>query len=56
MDSVRRGLREGDISKDMYERLECADCNEQLTTDDDPDTVGSLRVCPNCGETWRQLP
>ena len=56
MDSIRRALREGEIVKDMYERLECADCGEQLETKNDPDDVGSIRACPECGSEWRQLP
>jgi len=56
MDSVRRALREGEISKDMYERLECSDCEEQLLTKNEPDDIGTIRVCPECGTEWRQLP
>ncbi|WP_337589477.1 HVO_0758 family zinc finger protein [Halobacterium hubeiense] len=56
MDSVRRALREGEISKDMYERLECVECEEQLVTKNEPDEVGTVRACPECGTKWRQLP
>ncbi|WP_330166484.1 HVO_0758 family zinc finger protein [Halobacterium sp. KA-4] len=56
MDSIRRALREGEIKKDMYERLECAECDEQLVTKNEPDEVGSIRACPECGQEWRQLP
>ncbi|WP_331456491.1 MULTISPECIES: HVO_0758 family zinc finger protein [Halobacterium] len=56
MDSVRRGLRQDDISKDMYERLTCTQCGEQLVTENNPDDVGSIRACPECGSQWRQLP
>lgn len=56
MDSVRSALRAGEITKDMYERLECADCDEQLVTENDADAIGSIRRCPNCGQRWRQLP
>jgi len=55
MDSVRKGLRAGDIEKDTYDRLICAECEQQLSTQDDPDEVYSLRVCPECGREWRQL-
>jgi DNA-directed RNA polymerase subunit RPC12/RpoP len=56
MDSIRKGLREGAIEKDMYERLICAECGEQLVTKNDPDDIGSVRACPECGGEWRQLP
>lgn len=56
MDSVRKGLRAGDIEKDTYERLVCAACGEQLKTRNDPDAIGSVRFCPDCGAEWQQLP
>lgn len=56
MDSVRKGLRAGDIEKDTYERLVCASCDEQLKTRNDPDAIGSVRFCPDCGSEWQQLP
>ena len=56
MDSIRRALRQGDVTKDVYERLACADCDEQLLTENDPDAVGSVRVCPECDKQWQQLP
>lgn len=56
MDSVRKGLRAGEIEKDTYERLVCAECGEQLKTKNDPDVVGSVRRCPDCGTEWKQLP
>jgi len=55
MDSVRKGLRAGDIDKDTYDRLVCAACGSQLKTRNDPAEVGSVRVCPDCGQSWRQL-
>lgn len=55
MESVQKGLRAGDIEKDTYDRLICAECEEQLSRKDDPDEVWSLRACPNCGREWRQL-
>lgn len=55
MESVRKGLRAGDIEKDTYERLTCAACDKQLTTDNDPDEVGTVRVCPECGQSWKQV-
>jgi len=56
MDSVRRGLRAGDIEKDTYERLACAACEEQLATEAMDDDVGKKRVCPECGSAWREMP
>ncbi|MFB6218697.1 MAG: HVO_0758 family zinc finger protein [Halobacteriaceae archaeon] len=55
MESVRKGLRAGDITKDTYDRLQCARCEAHLSTQDDPDEVGSLRICPDCGREWRQV-
>jgi len=55
MESVRKGLREGALAKDTYERLRCTACEVTLTTKDDPDEVGTIRTCPNCGGAWRQL-
>lgn len=55
MKSVRKGLRAGDIDKDTYDRLLCAECGEQLKLRDDPEEVWSVRQCPNCGREWKQL-
>lgn len=55
MDSVRKGLRADDIEKDTYGRLVCAECEAELGTRDDPDDVGTVRACPDCGSEWRQL-
>lgn len=55
MRSVRKGLRAGEITKDTYDRLECADCGVQLKLRDDPDEVGAVRVCPECGREWRRI-
>lgn len=55
MESVRKGLRAGDIEKDTYERLVCADCDEPLNTRSDPDDVGKVRRCAECGREWQQL-
>lgn len=55
MKSVRKGLRAGELEKDTYDRLVCADCDESLKTENDPDEVGSVRVCPECGERWKQI-
>jgi len=55
MDSVRKALRSGDVEKDSYGRLSCTDCEEPLSTDNDPDEIGKQRVCPECGRTWTEL-
>ena len=55
MNSVRKGLRDGTLTKDTYERLQCTACGATLTTADDPDEVGTVRTCPECGTAWRQL-
>lgn len=55
MESVRKGLRAGDITKDTYDRLQCGVCESQLSTDDDPQEVGSVRTCPDCGREWHQV-
>lgn len=55
MKSVQKGLRDGDIEKDVYDRLVCAECSEQLKTENDPDEIGSVRICPNCEREWQQL-
>ena len=55
MESVRKGLRSGSIVKDTYERLACADCEETLTTENDPDELGTVRACPECGKQWKKV-
>lgn len=55
MDSVRKGLRSGDIEKDTYERLTCSACGEDLGTKNDPEELGIVRHCPSCGEEWRKI-
>ncbi|WP_276271146.1 HVO_0758 family zinc finger protein [Haloarcula litorea] len=55
MDSVRKALRSGDVEKDSYGRLSCTDCGEELGTENDPDEVGKVRVCPSCGSKWKEL-
>jgi len=53
--SVRKGLRDGDIEKDTYERLNCVRCEVTLQTEDDPDELHTVRVCPECGRRFKQL-
>ena len=55
MDSVRKALRSGDLEKDVYGRLNCADCEAELATTNDPDEIGSVRRCPECEEEWKEL-
>ena len=55
MESIRKGLRSGDIEKDTYERLTCSDCGKQLTTENDPEDLGKVRVCPECGRQWKEV-
>ncbi len=55
MDSVRKGLRAGDIEKDTYERLNCAACEVTLETKNDPDALGTVRRCPDCGTEWQRI-
>lgn len=55
MESVRKGLRSGDITKDTYERLICSFCDEPLDTKSDPEEVWRVRRCPDCGREYKQI-
>jgi predicted RNA-binding Zn-ribbon protein involved in translation (DUF1610 family) len=55
MESVRKGLRSGDLEKDTYERLTCAECGQQLGTKNDADAIGTVRFCPECGREWQKV-
>ncbi|WP_168654251.1 MULTISPECIES: HVO_0758 family zinc finger protein [Halorubrum] len=55
MKSTRKGLRDGDLFKDTYERLNCAECEQVLKKQNDPDEVFSVRVCPECGTKFKEL-
>jgi NAD-dependent SIR2 family protein deacetylase len=55
MRSVRKGIRSGELEKDTYQRLTCTECGEQLATENDPDAVGTVRVCRECGTEWEQI-
>lgn len=55
MKSVRKALRDGDIEKDTYGRLLCGDCEKNLQTKNEPSEIGVLRVCPECGEEYKEL-
>lgn len=56
MDSVRQGLRSGEIEKDTYERLTCSECELALKKENDPEKVYAVRICPECGRRWKELP
>ena len=55
MKSVRQALRQGDLEKDTYERISCADCEKPLGTTNDPDRVENIRTCPDCGSEYKEL-
>lgn len=55
MESVRKGLRSGDLEKDTYERLSCSACGEVLKSENDPDEIGTVRICPECGKEWKEV-
>lgn len=55
MQSVRKALRDGDLEKDTYGRLMCADCEKTLKSKNDPDEIGTVRTCPECGGEWQEL-
>ncbi|MFB6069603.1 MAG: HVO_0758 family zinc finger protein [Halanaeroarchaeum sp.] len=55
MESVRKGLRNGDLERDTYDRLVCSECETSLKRRDDPDAVGTVRYCPNCGAEFEQI-
>ncbi|GAB3410828.1 hypothetical protein GCM10027435_01810 [Haloparvum alkalitolerans] len=55
MKSTRKGLRDGDLFKDTYERLNCAACEKVLKKQNDPDKVYSVRICPECEAEFKEL-
>ncbi|WP_331235816.1 HVO_0758 family zinc finger protein [Natronorarus salvus] len=55
MKSVRKALRDGDLGKDTYDRLECAACERALSTRNDPGEIGTVRRCDDCGRRWRAI-
>lgn len=55
MKSVQKGLRDGDIEKDTYGRLSCCECEQNLQTVNDPDQLGHVRRCPECGIEFKEL-
>lgn len=55
MKSIRKALREGELIKDTYERVTCANCEKSLKTENDPDTITTIRRCPDCGKEWKEI-
>lgn len=55
MDTVREGLRDGDIHRGRFERLACAACDRELTLTDDAEVIGNVMTCPGCGSKWQDL-
>lgn len=55
MKSTRKGLREDDLFKDTYERLNCAVCEQTLAKENPPDEIYAIRRCPDCGREWKEL-
>lgn len=55
MKSVRKALRDGELVKDTYERVTCATCEKSLKTTNDPDTITTIRRCPDCGSEWKEI-
>ena len=55
MKTTRKALRDGDLFKDTYERLNCANCEMVLKKQNDPDEVFSVRICPECGVEFKEL-
>lgn len=56
MKSTRKGLRDDELYKDTYGRLNCADCEKTLGTENSPDEVFTVRRCPDCDREWKELP
>ena len=55
MKSVRKALRDGELDKDTYERVICGECEKALKTTNDPDSITTVRTCPDCGKEWKEL-
>lgn len=55
MKTTRKGLRDGDLYKDTYERLNCAHCEKSLAKENPEDEVFAIRRCPDCGREWKEL-
>ena len=55
MKSTRKGLRDGDLVKDTYERLNCVECEIVLKKEKNSDEVFSVRTCPECDLEFKEL-
>ncbi|MFB6094010.1 MAG: HVO_0758 family zinc finger protein [Halanaeroarchaeum sp.] len=55
MDSVREGLRAGELERDTYDRLVCSTCGQHLKREDDPSEIFDVRRCPECDSEYREL-
>lgn len=55
MDTVREGLRQDDLEKDNYDRLICSGCDRPLKRRSNPDDLGSVRYCIECGVEWLEM-
>ncbi len=53
--SIRKALRDGELEKDTYERVTCTECGKSLKTENDPDTITTIRTCPDCGGKWKAI-
>ncbi|AFZ71830.1 HVO_0758 family zinc finger protein [Natronobacterium gregoryi] len=55
MKSVRQALRNDELDKDTYDRLVCAECDKPLQTENDPDSIKTVRICPDCKQEWKEI-
>lgn len=55
MDSVQQGLRKGELRRDTFNRLQCATCEAELGRDNETESVGTVRVCPDCESVWEEF-
>lgn len=56
MKSTRKGLRNDELYKDTYGRLNCTECEKTLATENLPEEVHNVRKCPDCAREWKELP
>lgn len=55
MDTVRDGLSADDLKKDTFDRLVCVECDRALKMRNDPDELGRVRYCADCGGEWVEM-
>ena len=55
MDTVRDGLKENALEKDTFDRLVCVSCQRALRMRNDPDEMGTVRFCGECGGEWHEV-